>query len=194
MHIVFIGFLVFKKDVKLIKAASSAQIAVKMAVLKKKTKPKPKVQEKEKVVFKKPIKKKAKRKLVEKKPKKPKKPEKKKPKQEIKPQKAVDEKVLIKKSKGEINYMSRLREAIEKNKKYPRISRRLKEEGVCVLRFKVFKTGKFVDIVVLNSSGKARLDKAALKAVVQTAQFEPFTSDMKENFIELELPMRFKLN
>lgn len=93
-----------------------------------------------------------------------------------------------------VNYFSKLRTAIDKNKTYPKISKRFEEEGLVTLSFIVLKSGLFKDIKLLTSSGSKRLDKAALKALRQTFKFLPFPKNINKPSIHFTLPMQFKLN
>lgn len=102
-------------------------------------------------------------------------------------------KFLEKSKKFKRTYLIALREAIDKNKKYPRISKRLEEQGMVLISFTVLKSGLFKNIKVLTSSGKKRLDKAALKALELTGKFKPFGKEIKKEFLELIVPINFKL-
>jgi|GEM_PF-517686 len=55
---------------------------------------------------------------------------------------------------------------------YPQLSRKLREQGTVVLQLTVLASGKVADVTVANSSGYARLDKAALLAV-QHWRYQP---------------------
>jgi periplasmic protein TonB len=92
------------------------------------------------------------------------------------------------------NYASKLRDEINKNKTYPTISKKLKEEGRVVLSFRVLKSGQFTNIKILISSNKERLDKAALNALYDTKEFEAFDKSINKEFLDFELPLEFKLN
>lgn len=92
------------------------------------------------------------------------------------------------------SYASKLRQEINKNKNYPSISKRLKEEGKVIISFRVLKSGQFTNIKLLSSSSKERLDKAALNALYDTKQYKAF--DIKyisKDFLDFELPLEFKL-
>lgn len=91
------------------------------------------------------------------------------------------------------NYLSDLRSAIDRNKKYPRASKRLNEQGKVVVSFRVYKSGRFENIKILQSSGKKRLDKAALKAVEKTRNFKAFDSSIKKEFMDITVPIRFQI-
>ncbi|WP_444787191.1 energy transducer TonB [Rheinheimera sp. NSM] len=55
---------------------------------------------------------------------------------------------------------------------YPRLSRKLREQGTVVLQLTVLASGKVADVTVQQSSGYARLDQAALLAV-QHWRYQP---------------------
>lgn len=92
------------------------------------------------------------------------------------------------------NYASKLRKEINKNKNYPTISKKLKEEGRVLLSFRVLKSGQFTNIKILVSSAKERLDKAALNALYDTKEYEAFDNSINKEFLDFELPLEFKLN
>ena len=92
------------------------------------------------------------------------------------------------------NYASKLRNEINKNKNYPAISRKLKEEGRVVLSFRVLKSGQFNNMRILLSSYKERLDEAALNALYDTKEFESFYESINKEFLDFELALEFKLN
>lgn len=102
-------------------------------------------------------------------------------------------KSLKKFNKFKENYLNLLRSAIDRNKKYPRVSKRLNEQGEVIIAFRVFKSGLFKNIRVLKSSGKKRLDKAALKAVQKTGKFMVFDSSIKKSFMDITVPIKFQI-
>ena len=102
-------------------------------------------------------------------------------------------KSLLKNKEFKENYISRLREFIDKNKKYPKMSKRLKEEGRVLLSFRVLKSGEFKNIKLLESSGNKRLDKAALNALINSERFEPFSKKINKNYMDFSLPIVFEI-
>jgi len=91
------------------------------------------------------------------------------------------------------NYLTQLRAKIDSNKKYPKISKRLGEQGQVIVSFKVLKSGEFKNIKIIKSSGKKRLDKAALKALEETKSFKAIPLELNKSFLEISLPISFKL-
>jgi periplasmic protein TonB len=108
--------------------------------------------------------------------------------EELSPKINYQEKIFIDK------YASKLREEINKNKNYPTMSKKLHEQGSVIISFRVLKSGKFTNIKVSISSDKERLDKAALNALFDTEEFEPFYKEINKEFLDFNLPIEFKLN
>lgn len=216
----FLFAQVINKEPKPIHKPKYQKVSLQMATYKepiiekpKEIKPEPKKIEEIKEVIKKPIiKKKAIKKVVKKKPvkkiiKKPKKIEKKiikkpieKPivkkieKKEIKKVNAVNKAQSLQKYKQhKQTYLTKLRAKIDRNKKYPSISRRLKEQGIVSVSFRVLKNGLFENIKVSKGSGKRRLDKAAIKALEKTNHFGTFPKEIKDDFLDITVQIAFKL-
>lgn len=74
---------------------------------------------------------------------------------------------------------------------YPPLSRRLGEQGRVVLRVLVSVEGKPTQIALKKSSGFARLDEAALKAVAKW-QFSPARQGNRAVASEVEVPILFQ--
>ena len=88
-------------------------------------------------------------------------------------------------------YKTELREEINKNKPYPTISRKLKEQGKVIVSFRVMKNGLFENIKLSGSSNIKRLDEAALNALYETKKFKPFENEINKEFVDFELPLEF---
>ena len=88
-------------------------------------------------------------------------------------------------------YKTELREEINKNKTYPTISRKLKEQGKVIVSFRVMKNGSFENIKLSGSSNIKRLDEAALNALYETKKFKPFENEINKEFVDFELPLEF---
>lgn len=89
------------------------------------------------------------------------------------------------------NYISQLREEINKNKVYPTISRKLKEQGKVVISFRVLKNGVFENISIQTSSNIKRLDEAALNALYETKKFRSFDKEITKDYMDFEVPLEF---
>lgn len=76
---------------------------------------------------------------------------------------------------------------------YPSVSRRLREQGLVVLRVLVDERGRAELLHVHRSSGHARLDQAALEAV-QRAEFKPYVANGLVQRVYVLVPIEFALN
>lgn len=104
------------------------------------------------------------------------------PKDDLEEQKLIDE------------YGTKLRVEISKNKIYPNISKKLKEQGIVIINFKVDKSGLFFDIKLVSSSNKTRLDEAAINTIIETKKYKPFDENIKKEYLEFNLPLEYLLN
>ena len=75
---------------------------------------------------------------------------------------------------------------------YPRLSKRLREEGLVILELLVLEDGSVAEIVVKTSSGFPRLDKAALAAVSKW-RYTPATRQGESIAYRYEQPIEFAM-
>jgi len=81
----------------------------------------------------------------------------------------------------------------EPSPRYPPQSRRLKEQGLVVLRVEIDERGEACRIEIETSSGHARLDDAA-RAAVSRAAFRPYVEDGEPRRALVLIPIEFALN
>jgi periplasmic protein TonB len=81
----------------------------------------------------------------------------------------------------------------EPSPRYPPQSRRLREQGLVVLKVLIDERGTACEIEVESSSGYARLDHAAREAV-QRAAFRPYVEDGAPRRALVLIPIEFSLN
>jgi protein TonB len=77
--------------------------------------------------------------------------------------------------------------------RYPPQSRRLKEQGLVVLRVLIDEKGQACDIEIESSSGHVRLDHAAKDAVAR-AMFRPYVEDGAPRRALVLIPIEFSLS
>ena len=75
---------------------------------------------------------------------------------------------------------------------YPAESRKLREEGVVLLKVAVTAAGRAADVQLQRSSGYSRLDEAALRAV-RRWEFKPARVGLTAVACAVEVPVRFGL-
>lgn len=91
------------------------------------------------------------------------------------------------------NYVNLLRYWLERNKTYPKDARRLRQQGVVNLYFRVTRDGRVLRHEIRKSSGHALLDGEA-EAMLKRAQPLPkFTDDMKGGYLDVVVPVLFSL-
>lgn len=76
--------------------------------------------------------------------------------------------------------------------RYPPLSRRMKEQGLVVVRVLIGADGRAADVEVQRSSGYARLDAAACEAV-RRAEFRPYLVDGRPVVASALVPIEFSL-
>ena len=81
----------------------------------------------------------------------------------------------------------------EPSPRYPPQSRRLREQGLVVLRVVIDEQGVASSIEIETSSGHARLDDAARDAVLRAA-FRPYVEDGEPRRALVLIPIEFALN
>jgi protein TonB len=93
------------------------------------------------------------------------------------------------------NYRALLMSILAKNKDYPRLSRRLGEEGTVRIRFTVSSDGRVSALELVASSGFERLDRATLAIFEQLNQQLPiFLDGMDKEPLTFDLPVNYNLS
>lgn len=94
---------------------------------------------------------------------------------------------------SETGYNQGVSAALDKCKIYPRAARRLGQEGMISVKFKLDSAGKLVgNITLVNSSDSELLNEAAIE-VVKCANFPPFLEGMPGLEREFVLPLEYAL-
>jgi TonB family protein len=93
----------------------------------------------------------------------------------------------------ERQYLAELAARINRAKYYPRVSRRLGEEGTTVLAFVIRRNGELGDIQVVESAGHARLDEAARKTMLRVSPFRPMPAAIARDDWQIRVPIVFSL-
>ncbi len=91
------------------------------------------------------------------------------------------------------HYLAALVAAINRNKFYPRASRRRAEQGQVVVSFVIQRNGELSDLAIVESSGYERLDEAALKTLRRTTPFKPFPPNVQRDSWPIKVPIAFSL-
>ncbi|UCD11499.1 MAG: energy transducer TonB, partial [Nitrospinaceae bacterium] len=90
-------------------------------------------------------------------------------------------------------YFSSVRSRVAGNRHYPVPARRRGHEGRPVVSFLLNKAGELRELSLLESSGHATLDRAALAAVEKAAPFPAIPEMLGERSMRFKLPVSFRL-
>lgn len=91
------------------------------------------------------------------------------------------------------SHLARVAAHLNRFKKYPKTSRRAKEEGKAEVTFTVFADGRVDSIQLTKSSGHDELDQEALKMVKRAAPYPKFPNSLRRRAVT-ELQVRSSIN
>ncbi|MBW1917415.1 MAG: energy transducer TonB [Deltaproteobacteria bacterium] len=91
------------------------------------------------------------------------------------------------------NYLSGVRQLLQRHKNYPSMARRQRLEGVVVLRFTIAASGQIKSKSILRSSGHPVLDQAAQDTVRRVGRFPPLPVALQKSQLTIEVPLAFRL-
>ena len=91
------------------------------------------------------------------------------------------------------SYLRKVRQKIVRAKKYPEAARSRGIEGIVHLKFILLSNGRVDGIEVAHSSGYETLDQAAILTIKDAAPFPPFPKAIRQESLQIELPLAFKL-
>lgn len=90
-------------------------------------------------------------------------------------------------------YLQQLQKRIAQQRYYPRRSRARGEQGRVLVRFVLVRDGSVKGLEVIDSSGIARLDQAAIKTVRRAAPFAPLPAALRQDEWTIDVPLVFRL-
>lgn len=92
-----------------------------------------------------------------------------------------------------VSFQQRLLAHLERHKRYPRIARRLRQEGTAYLRFTMDRDGRVMDYRLERSSGHEALDDE-VRELIQRAQPLPRPpAEMGNSTLEMIVPVQFTI-
>ncbi len=91
-------------------------------------------------------------------------------------------------------YLTRVSQALEREKRYPRIARRRAISGSVTLQFIILPDGRVINAKIVQSSGHAVLNQATLRALKRASPMPPFPPSIKARRLQVEVPIAYELN
>jgi len=90
-------------------------------------------------------------------------------------------------------YLTEVHRLLEKQKDYPWMARRQRQEGLVVLRFTIGKDGDIAGQKIARSSGHEALDGAAHETLRKVGRFPPLPSSLGRSQLTIAVPLTFRL-
>ncbi|MDD2292109.1 MAG: TonB family protein [Aliarcobacter sp.] len=94
----------------------------------------------------------------------------------------------------EADYLSKIRNSIEKNKTYPKTAKRLNQTGKVYVTFTVTKDGGIKNCRIHRSSSFESLDEASLEIFAKIASFDSIPKELNKNDWEITVPIVYQMN
>lgn len=91
------------------------------------------------------------------------------------------------------DYINVLRYWLERNKTYPKDARRLRQQGVVHLYFRVTRNGRVLAFDIRKSSGHVLLDEEAEEMLERAQPLPKFPDDMPGGYLDVVVPVLFSL-
>lgn len=90
-------------------------------------------------------------------------------------------------------YFSLIAQTIYKNKRYPRQAYSLNQEGKVVVRLRLDKSGKILDVQVLEKAPFKSLTNASVETIKSIKKFPPIPEELKVEEITFRIPIEYKI-
>ncbi|MEO0464895.1 MAG: TonB family protein, partial [Pseudomonadota bacterium] len=86
-------------------------------------------------------------------------------------------------------YLTAVRRAVERKKRFPKRAKRRGTEGTAKVRVTLDASGKLVAAMMVSSSGESILDEAAMAAVKRVSSFPDIPKEMGKSQVNVTLPI-----
>lgn len=93
----------------------------------------------------------------------------------------------------ENEYLLKIRAEIEKNKQYPKMAKRLKQQGKVIVRFLITKHGFIESITLKNGCPYKRLNIAAIELLEKIKKFDPIPSELNKGSWVIDIPITYSI-
>jgi len=106
-------------------------------------------------------------------------------------------KQIVKQSSGRndvlARYASTVRDLISKNKKYPRVARRLKQQGIVKVYFEVTYPNKISNLKVIEASDYEILNNSALDSIRSLENLPHMPENHANGLIPMTIPLNYEI-
>ncbi|AYJ80439.1 hypothetical protein AN286_09690 [Aliarcobacter cryaerophilus ATCC 43158] len=94
----------------------------------------------------------------------------------------------------ENEYLAKVKEKIEKNKVYPKVSKRLNQTGKVLISFDILKDGKVINVKIINKSKFEKLDEASIELITNIGFFEAIPNELNKTVWNIQIPINYQIN
>ncbi|HEY7883454.1 MAG TPA: energy transducer TonB [Cellvibrionaceae bacterium] len=91
------------------------------------------------------------------------------------------------------DYLASLQAWLERHKQYPRLARRMRQEGTALLYFVVSPNGEVLNYELRQSSGHQHLDREVIAMIERAQPLPAMPASMAQKELELIIPVEFFL-
>lgn len=91
------------------------------------------------------------------------------------------------------NYLQRIRGELIRHRQYPYLARRFRQQGVCIVGFTVYASGRVTDARIVRSSGHSTLDEEVLRMLQAATPLPPIPESLARDKLAVEVPVEFNL-
>jgi TonB family protein len=88
-------------------------------------------------------------------------------------------------------YLESLRKEVARH--YPSRARKFRQEGTVKLRLVLARSGRILELALLQGSGHEALDRGVIEGLERLGSFAPFPHGIPRDRWELEMPVNFRL-
>jgi protein TonB len=90
-------------------------------------------------------------------------------------------------------YYSLIAQAIYRNKRYPRQAYLLNQEGRVVVKLKINKMGKILDVSIVEKAAFKTLTEASLQTIKSINRFPPIPDELGTTEMTFKIPIEYKI-
>jgi protein TonB len=94
----------------------------------------------------------------------------------------------------EATYLSQIRAAIEKNKTYPKVAKRLNQTGKVYVTFLITKDGLIKNCRINKSSNFESLDEASMEILMKIVSFDAIPKELNKDSWEITVPIVYQIS
>ncbi|MGK0367207.1 MAG: TonB family protein [Thermoproteota archaeon] len=89
-------------------------------------------------------------------------------------------------------YLAEVRDSILRNKHYPRVAKKLKQEGLAIVSFEIHFPNKIKNIKLKKQTSYKILNSSAINTVIKLKDIAKIPKSLKRKLIKIEVPLNYQ--